>query len=86
MIKVFYTRAFLRQLKKLEDGLAVEVVEKIELFKNEKNHIMLKVHKLHGNLKDKYSFSVNYKVRIIFEYDSKSQIYIIAIDDHDIYK
>lgn len=86
MLKVSYTHAFIRQLKKLEPVLIAEVVEKVELFKNPTNHQMLKVHKLHGIFSGAFAFSVNYKIRIVFEYRSKNEAILTAVGAHDIYK
>ena len=75
------------QFNSLEKDLQNEVYEKIELFKNKGNHAQLKVHKLKGELKNKYSFSVNYKIRIVFEYIlSKTEVALLSIGDHDVYK
>ena len=73
-------------MNKLEKSLAIEVFEKIELFKNEKNHKQLKVHKLHGKFSNCFSFSVDYKTRIVFEYESKNSAVLLVIGDHDIYR
>ena len=83
-----YSPAFLRALKKLPPGLTEEAKEKIRLFKDENNHQALKVHKLGGRLKGQYSYSVNYKTRIVFYYISKKdkKVLFTAIGDHDIYK
>jgi len=85
MLELIYAPGFLRELKKMEPGLQKEVLEKIELFKNKKHHRSLRVHKLHGALKNRYSFSVNYRTRIVFSYSSKKQAHILAIGDHNIY-
>ena len=85
-MRVAFTPAFLRQVKKLNPALQEEVVEKAELFINEKNHKMLKAHKLKGPLSGLHSFSVNYKTRIVFEYTGKEEALFHAIGDHDIYK
>lgn len=77
---------FRRQFRKLEQPLQEEVLEKIELFKDRKNRKQLKAHPLHGRLKDRYSFSVNYKFRIVFIYLSKNEVVLLAIGDHDVYK
>lgn len=82
---VSITPQFRRSFKKLEKGLQTEALEKIELFKDMKNHKTLKVHILKGRLKGKYSFSVNYKVRIIFTYLSTSEVALMMIGTHDIY-
>ena len=86
MIQISFKPTFVKQMNKLEKELVEEVFEKIELFKNEKNHKLLKVHKLHGKLSEHFSFSVNYKFRIVFKYERKSQVVFLDIGDHDIYK
>jgi mRNA-degrading endonuclease YafQ of YafQ-DinJ toxin-antitoxin module len=73
-------------MKKLEKELIDEVFEKIDLFKDVKNHKLLKVHKLHGKFSKYFSFSVNYKTRIVFEYETKNEVVFLAIGDHDLYK
>jgi len=78
--------SFQKDFKKLDPNLKDEAREKAALLANPKNHAKLKVHKLHGRLKDRYSFSVNYKTRIVFNYLSKKEIVLLAIDDHDIYR
>ena len=77
---------FIRQFNRLELALQDEVVEKIELFKNTTNRKQLKIHKLKGRLKNRYSFSVNYQTRIVFIYISKQQVVLLAVGDHDVYK
>ena len=66
-------------------SFAEEVEEKIELLKDKENHKLLKIHKLHGRLAKWYSFSVNYRIRIIFSYLSKQEIVLLAIGDHEVY-
>ena len=86
MIEVNYKPSFIKKFDALEKDLQNEILEKIELFKDNKNHEQLKVHRLHGQLKDKYSFSVNYKFRIVFSYISKKEIVLLTVGDHEIYK
>ena len=85
MLQIAFKPSFVRQFKQLEKDLRDEVEEKIELLKNRENHKILKVHKLHGPLADTWSFSVNYKVRIVFEYETKNQAALLAIGSHEIY-
>lgn len=85
-MEILYKPTFIRQFNKLEELLQDEVLEKIELFKDKKNHKQLKVHKLTGKLKDFYSFSVNYSYRIVFLYENKKSVTFLAIGDHDVYK
>lgn len=85
-MEVSYTPTFVKQFKNLEQDLQEEILEKIELFKDRGNHKSLKTHKLKGRLSGRFSFSVNYKVRIIFSYLSKKEVVFLAIGDHNIYK
>jgi len=84
-MEVFFTPKFIKQYSKLENDLKEEVKEKIELFKYKKNHKNLKVHKLKGDLKKNFSFSVNYQIRIVFKKENDNY-YLLTIGDHDIYK
>jgi len=86
MIKVYFKPTFIKQFKRLESALREEVLEKIEMFKDKKNHKQLKAHKLNGVLSGRYSFSVNYKTRIVFSYLSKNEAVLLAVGDHDVYK
>lgn len=85
-MKVHFKPTFIKKFKRLEIALQEEVLEKIELFKDEKNHKQLKAHKLSGVLSGRYSFSVNYKTRIVFSYLSKTEAVLLAVGDHDVYK
>lgn len=86
-MEVFFAPAFVRQLKSLSVGLQEEALEKIEMFGNLKNHRKLKVHKLRGRLKGRYSFSVNFSTRIIFCYlkTKLKEACLLAIGDHEVY-
>lgn len=84
-MKIFFKPTFVRQFKQLDLGLQEEATEKIELFKDKKNHKQLKAHQLHGRLVGWYSFSVNYKTRIVFSYLEKNEAVLLAIGDHTVY-
>ena len=86
-MELLYKASFIQELNSLEAGLQEEALEKIEAFKNPLNHKALRVHKLKGKLAMYYSFSVNYKYRIVFEWRGKGKktAVLLAIGDHDIY-
>ncbi|MEK7589628.1 MAG: hypothetical protein AAB475_00010 [Patescibacteria group bacterium] len=87
MIKISFSKKFLKQFEKLEYDLQKEVKEKIKLFTNTSNHKTLNIHKLKGEMKRQHSFSVNYKTRIVFEYaSSKKEAILLVIGDHAVYK
>lgn len=81
-----YKPSFVREFKKIPIEIQTEAFEKIEAFKDGKNHDRLKVHKLKGRLKDYYSFSVTYSHRIIFQYEASDEVVFVAIGDHGVYK
>lgn len=85
LLNVIFASSFIRSLKKLNVNLQDEVLEKIEQFKNKENHQKLRVHKLKGNLKEYYSFSVNYKIRILFYWQGDVAVVLMEVGDHDIY-
>ena len=86
MVQVYFSENFIRLYGKLEPDLKEEIKEKIELFKNPKNHRALKTHKLHGKFNNSYAFSVNYRIRIVFFYTPKKEIILLDVGDHDMYK
>jgi mRNA-degrading endonuclease YafQ of YafQ-DinJ toxin-antitoxin module len=85
-MEVGYKLIFIRQFGKLVPELQDEVENTIRLLKDSKNHKKLKVRKLRGGLKDCYSCSVNYSHRILFVYEGKKQITLIAVGDHSVYQ
>ncbi len=85
-MRIGYTTTFLRQLKALPFEIQEEVLEAIGHFADRKNHARLKVHKLKGRLAGEFAFSVNYRIRIIFEYPKAGTAILLAIGDHDVYR
>ena len=80
-----YKPRFIRLYNNFESTQQEEIREKIGLFTSEANHTMLKVHKLQGKLKGRFSFSVNYKTRIVFVYESKQTVVLLVVGSHDVY-
>lgn len=87
-MEIFYRSSFVRQLNKLPTDLQDEVFKKIEEFKNSKNHLRLKVHKLKGKLAGLHSFSIDYRNRVVFEWQDKNKTSaaLLAVGDHDVYR
>ena len=86
MYRISFRSSFVRQYNNLEKALPEEIIEKIELLKDGGNHKKLKVHKLHGHLGKYWSFSINYRIRVVFYFESRKEIVLSLIGDHDIYK
>jgi mRNA-degrading endonuclease YafQ of YafQ-DinJ toxin-antitoxin module len=87
MLEVKYTPHFIRMFNALSTDLQDEILERIEDFKDPQNHSRLRVHPLKCRLKGRWSFSVNYDFRVVFEYKNrKSVAECWAVGNHDIYK
>lgn len=85
-MEVSFAPSFLRSLRSLPKALKDEIIEKVDLLAGEQSDQRLKVHKLGGRLRGCYSFSVNYQIRILFEYVGKPRrAYLVAVGDHDVY-
>lgn len=85
-MQILYKPSFLHTLAKLPVPLQEEAKEKIELFQKDPRHPYLKTHKLKGELRGRFSFSVNYEYRVVFRYESKTAVVLLAIGDHDVYQ
>lgn len=83
--EITFSPKFLKTVKKLKSNLLGEIIQRVDLLKNEKNHGPLKVHKLKGKLKGRYSFSVDHKNRIVFNYIDDKTIYLLNFGGHEIY-
>ena len=86
-MKIVYEPMFLRRLKALPPSVQNEVIKKIVLFEDIKNHQALRVHKLKGRLKGRYSFSVTSALRIVFCYGSEKpkEAHLLTVGSHDVY-
>ncbi len=82
---ISYSPSFLRQLKKFPKKIIDEVLLKIKQFEKDTQSTNLKNHKLHGRLRGRYSFSVNYNLRIIYRIKD-NEYQFLDIGDHDLYK
>ena len=87
-MEIRYKPSFIKQVHTLESALQVEAIEKITEFKNPSSHRSLRVHPLKGELKGFYSFSVNYRYRIVFAWVGKGKKLAVlhAVGDHDVYR
>jgi mRNA-degrading endonuclease YafQ of YafQ-DinJ toxin-antitoxin module len=84
-MKIIYSAKFERSFKKLPVFLVEKVIERTILFKKNRFDLCLDTHKLHGKLKNQWSFSIDKKYRILFEFDN-SDVIFLDVGDHEIYK
>lgn len=86
MIEIAYTPVFLRQFRKLDEDLQDAVEAAIERFRDSPKDESLRLHKLKGQLKGYWSFSVDYRHRIVCEKDSTNTWALLNVGDHDVYR
>lgn len=82
-LTIEYSTRFIRTFRKIEPALQEEIVERVEQLKDRKNHKRLNIHKLSGKLKNIWSFSINYRVRITFSRPKKNVIVLETVGTHD---
>lgn len=87
-MEIRYHPKFIKEYKKIPTRIKELSEEKELIFSNDPFDPQLKTHKLHGSLKTRYSFSINYQYRIIFSFSkiSKNISYFLSIGKHNIYK
>lgn len=85
-MRIYYSSKFEREYKKLSKEMKKLAEEKETIFKKNPFDPQLDTHKLHGRLKEYWTFSVNDKYRIIFEFVKKDIIWFHSIGDHSVYQ
>jgi addiction module RelE/StbE family toxin len=81
---IYYHPRFKRSYKKLSFNIQKKAEIRERIFRKDPHDLRLDAHKLHGRLKDQWSFSVDKRYRILFEFH-RSDIIFLDIGDHDIY-
>lgn len=84
--KIYYTSRFEKRFKKLPKRVQKLAVKKEKLFRMDPANVALKTHKLTGELKDYYSFSINYQYRIMLKFEKAGDVVFVGVGTHSIYK
>ena len=84
IFRIMYQPKALKQYSKFPNDLKDAYKQAFSLLADSDNHQKLKVHKLHGELKDSYAASVDYAHRIVFKY-YKDAIVVVLVGNHSIY-
>lgn len=85
-MRIYYSSKFAREYKGLTKRVKQNAKEKEKIFRKNPFNPLLKTHKLKGNLKGFWFFSINRKYRIIFEFRGKDTIWFHSVGDHSVYK
>jgi len=82
---IYYHPQFRKSFSDLQENLQDIAKAKIILFKSNPFDPSFKTHKLHGKLKNQWSFTVKGQYRVVFIFKKMDAIFL-DIGNHDIYK
>ncbi|MFN2455416.1 MAG: type II toxin-antitoxin system YafQ family toxin [Pyrinomonadaceae bacterium] len=84
-MEIAFSSSFRRAFKKNVAGnasLETSFWKRVELFKTDPFDPKLRTHKLSGKLKDLWSFSVEYDLRVIFSFAGQERVVFVDIGSH----
>jgi len=87
MIEIGFSSSFKRAYRKtIKDKIELEhkFWQKIEIFKTNPFDDRLKTHKLSDKLKDLWSFSIDFDIRVLFCFTDENKALFVNIGKHDI--
>ena len=87
-MRVHYRPRFLRVFRRLDPQMQKRVKERIALFERNPFDARLDTHTLHGKLKGFWSFSVDDRCRVLFQFldKKKEQSAFLDVGDHSLYR
>ena len=77
-----FKRAFKRKIKG-NAGLESHFFERLEIFQNNPFDQRLRTHKLSGRLKDLWSFTIEYDLRVVFSFLEGERVLFVDIGTHE---
>ena len=85
-MEIYYSVEFKKQFKKLPPHIKKIAITKEPTFSVNPFNPSLRTHKLSGRLHGLWSFSLDYKHRIIFRFLPDLTILFVSVGDHSIYR
>ena len=85
---IYVYARYRRSFSRLGPQLQRLAKQRISLFRQQPFDPKLDTHRLHGKLASQWSFSVDSRYRILFEYldKKKSELVFLDIGDHSLYR
>lgn len=83
---ILYSSRFQYAFKKLGQSQKQLIQQREKIFKNDCFDQRLKTHKLKGQLKDHWSFSLTYSHRVLFTFLENDQVVFMDVGSHSIYQ
>jgi len=83
--KITYSSHFAKAFKNLPEEVKEQAILREKIFREDCFDARLKTHKLKGDLKEYWSFSINYSYRILFEFQDDGVVGFVDVGPHSIY-
>jgi len=84
--KIYPASCFVRAYKKLSENIKSRAKQQEKIFLDNPFDPRLKTHKLKGELKDFWSYSINYQYRILFRFINHNEVIYYDVGTHEIYE
>jgi len=85
-MKIFYSPQFFHEYRQLPIGVKENAEKKEKIFRQNPLDKRLKTHKLKGKFADFWAFSVDFRYRIIFNFQNGKDVRFYVIGDHAVYR
>jgi mRNA-degrading endonuclease YafQ of YafQ-DinJ toxin-antitoxin module len=86
MTEITFSSSFRRAFKKWigrQKDLEEKFWQRVEIFRNDPFDLRLRTHKLFGDLREYWSFTVEYDIRVVFQFAAKNRAVFQDIGTHD---
>lgn len=84
-MKIRYSPHFVRQYKKLPEKVKLSAEQREAMFRKDWQNPLLATHKLKGKFAGLWSFSIDNRYRIIFEFIGEDEVHFHEAGDHRVY-
>jgi len=79
-----FEKQWTKYLKRLTDKEKKQLKDRLVIFREDVFDKRLRTHRLKGNLREYYAFSISYADRIVFKLLDDTEILFIEIGSHDV--
>ncbi len=73
-IKFEFTKSFLKDVSRLNKPQAIQLKNRLELFRIDPTHPTLNNHKLKGKLKGRFSINITGDIRAVYKFEKNDSI------------
>jgi mRNA-degrading endonuclease YafQ of YafQ-DinJ toxin-antitoxin module len=85
-MKIYYSNKFAKEYKRLPVKIKRKAEKQEKIFRLNPFDPCLKTHKLSGRLQEFWSFSIDYRHRIVFELVDSKTVWFHSVGSHQIYR